>query len=244
MSSFIQRCVLKVIVAALVLISIGRPAHAFSILEGGQNGVSTINFSSYISGTLAVQSATGGFAQIFGSSPLSLYSTDNYNSGIGYYGLGNNGQWNGVAQISLVDQETIMAFEIPTAVNMVGIYMNYATPVSGSGIEVTAIDNNLNQLSPWYVLPASAPISTPGGSDMGQWIGIYNSSPDIYGIAVQYGTFAVGAFEYGGSSGGYTPSSGGNNPPGFFSPEDDEPEPGSLLLMGGGFLGLALRRRR
>lgn len=151
--------------------------------------------------------------------------------GQGYYGLGGNGSFGGDATYIGVDSGggyDTLTFSKP--VSTFGAYWNYAPAL---GTETGWTDPTISTFTQGgapiasFDLATLAPISTPGGFDSSQFLGVVDS------------TAQIGYVEFGGS---YLLLAG--TPTSYLGPPGTPtgsvaPEPSTWAMMGLGFAGLA-----
>lgn len=143
--------------------------------------------------------------------------------GTGGYGLGGNGDWDGVFFAGVDGPANWMIFEFPTAVSAVSALMNYFTPTP-SAPTVEALDAGFAVLES-YDLGVAAPIGTPAGFNSGEWRGIVRGSADIKALRVINTYIVVDDLTFGGVP-------------------DVVPEPAVPVLVIGGFVAAYVRQRR
>jgi hypothetical protein len=156
--------------------------------------------------------------------------------GSGPYSFGDNGTWDSALALAGVDVDFFggdqysMIFQFNSGpVSAVGGLFNYAT-FDGSGFSdftITALGAG-NTVLESYDINGLDPISTPGGVDQGEFLGIVDPTADIV------------AFEISNSAGAVTDltfSSAGSAPGGA-----EVPEPKTTMVAAVGLLLLVLRR--
>lgn len=148
--------------------------------------------------------------------------------GQGPYSFNNNGSWNSAVDLAGLDVDQFgndkytMTFSFARPVSAVGGLMNYAIfQFSGfSDVVISALGVNGNVLES-YDISQLAPISTPSGIDMGQFLGIERSQADIAAFSLSNSAVAITDFTFASSV----------------------PEPGTSCLLLAGLSALLLRRR-
>jgi hypothetical protein len=240
---------LRLLATALIPLCL---SHGAIITDSSQipSPTRTINFvdfasplDTYTQGPLEV--ATGlGFSVVYSST-----NPDGGYVGSASYDLGVNGQWGGSQTYASVNFDLFggdaysMVFKFSLPMRAVAALMNYRVPTQEeidlgivyADVIIEALDSGGTILES-YNLNQEAPISTPGGSNVGAIRGILRGSADIYGFrlsnaGVLLTDLTLSADEF--------PPIEGNPPLG-----GDIPEPGTWMLVGAGLASAAFLRRR
>lgn len=160
-----------------------------------------------------------------------VFTATSTNSGFSIgYGLANNGNWNGSKAFAFTNGAAAITFTFNDGpVAGVGGFMNYADcgggDTCGAGdLVIEALDNSSNVLES-YAINLLAPISTPNGTDAGDFRGIVRGSADVYAFRVAGAFGVIDDLSFNGQ---------GNH----------VPEPASLALVGMALLGAGLASRR
>ncbi len=138
------------------------------------------------------------------------------------YNIVPNGSWNSgrVGYVGLNAPSGTMTLTLTSPVSEVGALLNYS---AGLGPDVTiaalAFDGSILES---YDINTSAPISTPGGVNVGGFRGIQRGTADIFGFQVANSAVVLDDFTIGQAT----------------------PEPDSIVLIGGGLLVIAVARWR
>src|SRR5882724_4894996 len=96
------------------------------------------------------------------------------------YGLGTNGSWQNFSFVSANSINTPITIDLMASYGLVGGFMNYFTPHDINGVNPTieALAADGTTVLEIDVLNSLAPISTPGGTNLGAFRGISRSQGD------------------------------------------------------------------
>ena len=160
-----------------------------------------------------------------------VYTADSASAGFSMgYGLAGNGNWTGGKGFAFTNGAAAVTFTFNNGpVAGVGGFVNYADCGGGStcgagNFVIEALGSSGNVLES-YIVNLVAPISTPGGTDLGAFRGISRNSADVYGFRFSGGYGVLDDLRFGAVAG-------------------QVPEPGALGLVALALLGAAAARRR
>lgn len=152
-----------------------------------------------------------------------------------FYTLGDNGTWGGTLSFAGLDVDAVgndrytMTFSFNSSpVSAVGGLLNYTVlPGSGFGDPMIVALSSTGSILESYDLKITAPIATPGATNLGAFRGIVRPSADISAFTLSNSAIVVANLTF------------------TAGPSVPIPEPVSLLLLGSGLAFMAwLGRKR